>query len=56
MDNNFSNILDIFKRLDEGMTKEVMWQDAERMTREQFCDKWGQEHAEFQCRKAQRRS
>ena len=47
MDNNFSNILDIFKRLDEGMTKEVMWQDAERMTREQFCDKWGQEHAEF---------
>jgi hypothetical protein len=33
--------------LDEGMTKEAMWRDAERMTREQFCDKWGQEHAEF---------
>lgn len=47
MDNNFYNILQTFKRLDEGMTKEAMWRDAERMTREQFCDKWGQEHAEF---------
>jgi hypothetical protein len=47
MDNNFYNILQTFKLLDEGMTKEAMWRDAERMTREQFCDKWGQEHAEF---------
>ena len=47
MDNNFSNILNTFKRLDEGMTKQAMWQDAERMTREQFCDKWGNEHGEF---------
>lgn len=47
MDNNFYNILQTFKRLDEGMTKEAMWQDAERMTREQFCDKWGDEHGEF---------
>ena len=47
MDQNFSDILNIFKRLDEGMTKEAMWRDAERMTREQFCEKWGQEHAEF---------
>jgi hypothetical protein len=47
MDNNFSKILDIFKQLDEGMTKEAMWQDAERMSRDQFCDKWGDEHGEF---------
>ena len=47
MDNNFYNILQIFKRLDEGMTKDAMWRDAERMTREQFCDKWGDEHGEF---------
>jgi hypothetical protein len=31
----------------EGQTKEAMWRDAERMTREQFCDKWGDEHGEF---------
>ena len=47
MDNNFYNILQTFKRLDEGMTKEAMWHDAERMTREQFCEKWGDEHGEF---------
>ena len=47
MDNNFYNILQTFKRLDEGMTKEAMWRDAERMTRDQFCEKWGHEHAEF---------
>jgi hypothetical protein len=29
------------------MTKDAMWRDAERMTREQFCDKWGDEHGEF---------
>lgn len=47
MDQNFSDILNIFKRLDEGATKELMWKDAERMTREQFCEKWGNEHGEF---------
>jgi len=47
MDQNFSDILGIFKRLDEGSMKEQMWRDAERMTREQFCSKWGNEHAEF---------
>jgi hypothetical protein len=47
MDNNFSKILETFKRLDEGQTKHAMWADAERMTREQFCDKWGNEHGEF---------
>lgn len=31
----------------EGSMKHAMWADAERMTREQFCDKWGDEHGEF---------
>jgi hypothetical protein len=53
MDQNFSDILSIFKRLDEsanvneGMTKQAMWHDAESMSRDQFCEKWGTEHGEF---------
>ena len=33
--------------LDEGSMKDAMWRDAERMSREQFCAKWGDEHGEF---------
>lgn len=33
--------------LEEGQMKELMWRDAERMTREAFCEKWGEEHGEF---------
>lgn len=47
MDQNFSDILSIFKRLDEGSMKELMWKDAERMTRDQFCEKWGKDHGDF---------
>jgi len=31
----------------EGSTKHQMHADAERMTREQFCEKYGDEHGEF---------
>jgi hypothetical protein len=31
----------------EGQMKELMWRDAERMTRDEFCKKWGDEHGEF---------
>jgi len=47
MDNNFSDILGIFKKLNEGSMKELMWKDAERMSREQFCEKWGKDHGDF---------
>lgn len=33
--------------LDEGQMKEAMWKDAEKMSREDFCDKWGEESGEF---------
>jgi hypothetical protein len=38
---------DVPQGVAEGQTKHAMWADAERMTREQFCDKWGDEHGEF---------
>lgn len=38
MDNNFSKILETFKRLNEGSTKEYYWSLADRMDREQFID------------------
>ena len=31
----------------EGSMKDAMWKDAERMSRKQFCDKWGDEHGDF---------
>lgn len=31
----------------EGFVKQMMHKDAERMSREQFCDKYGDEHGEF---------
>ena len=33
--------------LDEGSMKELMWRDAERMSREQFCEKYGEENGDF---------
>ena len=38
MDNNFSKILETFKSLNEGSTKEYYWSLADRMDREQFID------------------
>jgi len=35
------------KTLKEGSMKDAMWRDAERMSREQFCAKWGDENCEF---------
>jgi len=34
-------------KMNEGSMKDAMWRDAERMSREQFCAKWGDEHGEF---------
>ena len=31
----------------EGSMKDAMWKDAERMSREEFVDKWGNENGEF---------
>jgi hypothetical protein len=38
MDNNFYKILETFKQLNEGSTKEYYWSLADRMDREQFID------------------
>lgn len=34
-------------KTNEGSMKDAMWRDAERMSREQFCSKWGDENGEF---------
>jgi hypothetical protein len=38
MDNHFNNILQTFKKLNEGSTKDYYWSLAERMDREQFIE------------------
>jgi len=38
MDNNFYKILETFKQLNEGSTKEYYWSLADQMDREQFID------------------
>jgi hypothetical protein len=36
-----------FEKIKEGSMKDAMWKDAVRMSREQFCDKWGDENGDF---------